>query len=169
MLQNSSAIDPYASPSEVPATDKVPRKACFARADTIAAAVCISLTIFMLQPFVGITYRKYYDNEPLQNPVRVVRSSASEIELADGRVVTEDFAFSDRLAWALKHTDKNVEIQPSASDPDRVEIYCKEFNFICGIGGPWYTIPLIPVHTKRYKRMHVGDGKLAPATELANK
>lgn len=168
MSQNSSAIDPYASPSEVPVCGDTPRKRFFARATTIATAFCIGLPILLLQPFVGVSYLQYYDNEPLQNPVRTVRSTANEIELADGRRVIDAYLRSEKLDWALKNTDKNIEILPSAADPNRVEIYCKEFNFICGVGGPWYTIPLVPNRTKSYRRVLIGDGTMARPTELAD-
>ena len=83
-------------------------------------------------------------------------------------MVTEIYS-THRLDWTFQHVDQLIEVQPIAGRADEVEVFVKEFNFICGIGGHWYTIPLVPNHVRRYNRVFVDTGHCAPAIELANK
>jgi len=158
--------NPYASPAEGGLRcDQSPdsRKFIFA---TMKFAGMTILIAFLLDVFniVSFTYRRTVDNDPLRNSVRVVRihPMTEELELADGRLVT-DFWEVERLAEAMKRYQTNeVEIVPSpdVNSPDRVDIYASDFNFICEIGrNPLVSIPLIPINQRRFKRMRFGSGK----------
>ena len=127
----------------------------------------ILLVLAQLFNIVGFFYYRRVENQPLQNPVRVVRNSNHELELADGRVIANYFD-GDRLADVVKRTGSNeVEILPSEIGEDFVEVMAKDHHFICGIGGPMFTIPVFPVRTPRYDRVRVGFGDVAGAKTVA--
>jgi hypothetical protein len=126
-----------------------------------ASFTLVLLVLLHLFNIVGFTYFRRVDNQPLQNPVRVVRNSNEELELADGRLIT-NFWDGDLLANAMRRTGSNeVEIAPSEIRPDGVDVMTKDHQFICGIGGPMITIPLIPQPVPRYKRVRIGRGVVA--------
>jgi len=118
------------------------------------------LVVLQALNIVGFTYRSPVDNQPLTNPVAVLRNDEKkeEVELADGRIITR-YWYYDRLADVMKRTGCNeIEIAPSDLGPDKVEVASKDYHFFCGIGDPMFTIPLIPMRVPRYKRVVVGYG-----------
>lgn len=164
MSHPDSVPNPYDSPADVGVALAQSSEMGKLIYRTIKYAGIVVLVLFALRIFniLGFTYRYRVDNEPLQNPVRVVRNANEELELADGRLVA-GFWENERLAELMKRTGTNhVELLPSDVGPDKVDIVAKDFQFICGIGDPMFTIPLIPMQVPRYKRVTIGYGDFVP-------
>ena len=153
--------DPYTSPAEAIRGDNhLPEtgKLLYTPFKFLVSGMLV-LVVMRVFGILGIVYEDQIENEPLKDPVRVIRNSNEELELADGRLITR-FWESDRLAEIMKRYGTNeVEIAHSNSGPNKVEVYAKNFNFICRIGEPRFTIPIIPVRVHRFKRELVGTGE----------
>ena len=155
-------LNPFESPAEAGGGERSSETARLV-VTTIkyAAGAFLLLVVLDLLNIVKFTFLYRVDNEPLANPVRVVRNSNNKLELADGRVIT-NYLDNDRLAELMKRTGKDeVEITSSDLGPDLVEVYARDHQFICGTCGPILTIPVIPQRVPRYKRVTVGYGEFS--------
>jgi hypothetical protein len=170
LSQPHPSVDPYTSPASAPDLRNRSTETKKLIGNIAFWVVMTGFVLFVLFALdvVDLTYTHYVDNEPLSKPVLVASKTTDQIVLADGRVLAELYA-TDRLDWSLKNADKLIELQPSESSVDRVEIYAKEFNFICGIsvGFNLVKIPLIPFKQNRYRRVHVGDALCVPQLQSA--
>ena len=163
-MSEAAPVDPYTSPAAAPDVGDHTSETTRLVGKVVKYVGLTSFLLVLLIAFnvVSITYDIRIENEPLSNPVRVLKRTTDEIHLADGRVITDYFGHSERLDWSLKHVGPMIEVQPSAYSPNSVTIFANESNFICRscVPDPWAQIPLIPIRVNRYKRVQVGDGIL---------
>jgi hypothetical protein len=82
---------------------------------------------------IGFHYPRWIENEPLNNPIKVVRTSQSGLHLADGRIVALSCQSSD-LNDALKESCNLIELD-TADDTGGAMIYAKRPFTKCGT--PW--------------------------------
>jgi hypothetical protein len=169
MAQAEHADNPYSSPADLgyQGNQSSETGKLIFKTFKYTGFTLVLLVLLQLFNIVGFFYYRRVENQPLQNPVRVVRNSNHELELADGRVITNYFA-GDHLADVVKRTGSDeVEIVASEIGEDFVEVMAKDHHFICGIGGPMFTIPLFPIRTPRYDRVRVGFGDVAGIKSVA--
>ncbi|WP_254512963.1 hypothetical protein [Anatilimnocola floriformis] len=160
MSNNEPQPNPFESPVEANPGDEQSSETGKLIFKTVkyAGGALVLLVALQFLNIVGFTYIRRVDNQPLKNPIRVIRNSNDELELADGRVVV-NYWDGQRLAEVMKRTGLNdVEIESSDLGHDKVDVYVRDHQFICGIGGPIFIIPLIPLNAPRYKRTSAGYG-----------
>lgn len=107
---------------------------------------------------IDFTYIRRIDNDPLSNPLRVVRADGSRLELEDGRTF-DVMLMEEDLAQLLSDSNNRVEVEPTQYT-DHYCIYGRRERFICGMGAPPIRIPLIPLDVPRYERSFPGISTL---------
>jgi hypothetical protein len=118
------------------------------------------LTIVLFS-FVGFHYPKVIEDEPLVNPVKIIKIDGSTLYLADGRTLILEDGFDDDWKSIFSQSDFYIDIDAFSDHGDAV-IYARQDGWICGT--PWarpIRIPIIPDIVFKNRREPVAFGKFS--------
>lgn len=133
----------------------------WARIASIAKCLILVILILgVLHPLgvVGIVYVHRIDNDPFRNPVEVSEVTADRIKLKDGRTFVPYGGIDDRTKEKVREAGMRVDLE--VDETNLVTIYGRHDIFVCGLGMPLITIPIIPSKIPKYNRTLLPIGEL---------
>jgi hypothetical protein len=103
---------------------------------------------------IGLHYPNVVQNEPLQNPQKVLRIDGTNIFLQNGAILAIDS--EDPLELSNKLVQSNFEIDIEGPKEELVAIFARQNGWICGT--PWaqpICIPLIKDKVYKNRRARI--------------
>jgi hypothetical protein len=114
----------------------------------------------ILTGLVGIHYPRVTENEPLNNPIIVLKADNDHLHLEDGRVIQIDYwNLRGTPSTLMNITKHRVEVHQDSSGA--ITVYGNEKGWICGT--PWaklITIPIIPDNVYRNRKQFLAEGSI---------
>lgn len=131
-----------------------------------ALALLILFTLGIVTGLVGISYPVRVDNSSLISPIKVVRITDNQIELADGRMISLSSAHDDH-EWQgqIVYSKNMVDVEGDPGSPE-VWIYGDRKFMLCGT--PWaqpIRIPMIPNRIPMNHRQLIAAGEITKKAE----
>jgi len=136
---------------------------------SIAQRLSLAIVIFVvlnLLGIVGIVYFHRVDNDPFLNPVKISEIAADRITLKDGRTFFPIGDISDRTREKVRETKMRVDLE--VDETNLVTLYGRNDIFVCGLGMPLITLPIIPSKIPKYNRTQLEIGELEGLPRKAN-
>ncbi len=122
--------------------------------------VVAALALIMNQLFgvVGVCYLRLVDNDPLPNAATVVAIEGDSIKLADGRAIKIDHEADYELRNRIQESANRIGIETTGTGEST--LFVREPRFICGLGMPTITLPVIPINSPRYHKKMLAFGTI---------
>ena len=109
---------------------------------------------------VGFRYPHVIQDQPLANPVKVLRVESNRLFLADSRVIDVDLYPKQDITNQLAQSDFMIDVEDGKDDI--VGIFARQDGWICGT--PWaqpVRIPIFRDTVYRNRRKLITIGKIA--------
>ena len=129
--------------------------ASFAKRLVVVTLILVVLHLFGV---VGIVYVHRIDNDPFLNPVEISEFNADRIKLKDGRTFVPYGSIDDRTKEKVREAGMRVDLE--VDETNLVTIYGRHDIFVCGLGMPLITLPIIPSKIPKYNRTLLEIGEL---------
>ncbi|WP_146534829.1 hypothetical protein [Rubripirellula reticaptiva] len=123
---------------------------------TVATALLV-LIVASLVGVVGFHYPNVIENEPLNDPIKVLRVEGNHLHLADSRIIEIQNASDEALTKAIAESDFLVDVEGSGS---LVTVHARQDGWVCGT--PWaqpIRIPLFADTVYRNRRDLIAIGE----------
>ena len=124
-----------------------------------AGLLLLLLVIATALGMVGFRYPYVVQDQPLNNPVKVLCVESNRLHLADSRVVEVDPHSKQDITNQLAQSDFMIDVEDGADD--EVVIYARQNGWICGT--PWaqpIRIPIFRDTVYRNRRELITVGKI---------
>jgi hypothetical protein len=123
---------------------------------TISTTLLV-LTVASYTGVIGFHYPRVIENEPLHDPIKVLRVEGKQLHLSDSRIIEVQNTSDEALTKAIAESDFYVDLEGSGSV---VTVHARQNGWICGT--PWaqpIRIPLFPdtVYQNRRDLIAVGE------------
>ena len=123
----------------------------------IIATTLLVLTVASLSGVIGLRYPRVIENEPLDNPIKVLRVDGSRLHLSDSRIIETKGPTVESLAKAISESDFYVDVEGSGS---LITVHARQDGWICGT--PWaqpIRVPIFPDTVYRNRRELIAVGE----------
>ncbi len=122
--------------------------------------VVAALALILNQLFgvIGICYLRLVDNDPLPNAETVVAIEGDSITLGDGRAIKLEREADYELRTRIQKSANRIGIETTGAGDST--LFVREPRFICGLGMPMITLPVIPINSPRYHRKMLAFGTI---------
>jgi hypothetical protein len=122
--------------------------------------VVAALALILNQLFgvIGIRYLRLVDNDPLPNPATVLAIEGDSIKLADGRTIKIEREADYELRNRIQKSANRIGIETLGTSDST--LFVREPRFICGLGMPMITLPVIPINSPRYHKKMLAFGTI---------
>jgi hypothetical protein len=118
----------------------------------------LALILNQLFSVIGICYLRLVNNDPLPNAVTVVAIEGDSIKLADGRSIKIEREADYELRNRIQKSANRIGIETIGIGDST--LYVREPRFICGLGMPMITLPVIPINSPRYVKKLLAFGMI---------
>lgn len=107
---------------------------------------------------LGICYLKVVENDPFPIAVRVRLSDGEQIQLDDGRIISDFGGLSSEDRERINDSVGRLGFELNSGI---ASLYTRYARTICLTGRPMFTIPLVPIEVPRYERKLLVIGRIS--------